>query len=84
VSIIPFSTFPIVLVVWLAARHGASPVASDRSKRAVAALAAFSFVGFLLWPGPGILVALFQIGLCGYVLLHRQLTAGEPAVLPGP
>jgi hypothetical protein len=76
-SIVHYWTFPIVLVVWLSARHGASRVATDGSKRTVAALAALSVVGFLLWPGPGMIVTVFQIGLCMYCVVHGQLFAGD-------
>jgi len=50
----------------------------------VAALAALSVVGFVLWPGPGLVVVAFQIGLCLYCVVHRQLFAGGPNTLPSP
>ncbi len=70
---IPYWLLPLGLVIWLAAKHWASPFASDRSKRYVAGLAAGSVVLPFLWPAARIPVAVFQVAICVYVALHRQV-----------
>jgi hypothetical protein len=50
----------------------------------VAALAALGVVCVLIWPETKIFDAVFQVGVCLYCVLHRQLFAGDPAVLTGP
>jgi hypothetical protein len=80
VRTIPYWIVPIVLIVWLTARHFYSP-ATVRSKRVITGLAALSILGFVFWPGPGIAVTLFQTAVCLTIVFY-SLVRQAPAPTP--
>ena len=76
---LPYSLIPLIAVVVLTIQHVRSRHASVRSKCVVVGLAAGSVLIARVWPVSVIVVVLFQLALCGYVILHQMVMSVDDA-----
>jgi hypothetical protein len=76
---LPYALIPLIAVVVLTIQHVRSRHASIRSKYIVAGLAVVSILVAWVWPLPALLVVLFQLALCGYVIVHQMVMSVDDA-----
>ena len=72
---LPYSLIPLIAVVVLTIQHVRSRHANVRSKYIVVGLAVVSVLVTWVWPLPALLVVLFQLALCGYVIVYQMVTS---------
>jgi hypothetical protein len=74
---IPYALIPLIAVVGLTIQHVRARHATVRSKCIVVGLAAVSVLFVWVWPIPTIVVVLFQLAICGYVILHQMVMSAD-------